>query len=52
VVLPADYTPTIEHVAEVSHEKLRRAARPIGKPSWRIADVSDPDGVMLEILER
>ena len=52
VVPPADYTPTIEHVAEVSHEKLRRAARPIGKPSWRIADVSDPDGVMLEILER
>ena len=52
VVPPDDYTPTIEHVAEVSDEKLRRAAQPIGKPSWRIADVSDPDGVILEILER
>ena len=53
VVGPAvEYTPTIEHVATVSVEKLQRAAQPIGKPYWRIADVSDPDGVLLEILER
>ena len=53
VVVPCvEYTPTIEHVAKVSAEKLRRAAQPIGKPYWRIADVSDPDGVLLEILER
>jgi len=53
VVAPAaEYTPVIEQVAEVSVEKLRRAARPIGKPFWRIADVSDPDGLILEILER
>lgn len=52
VVPPAEYTPTIEHVAEVSAEKLRRATQPIDKPYWRIADVSDPDGVILEILER
>ncbi|MCP4536945.1 MAG: hypothetical protein GY832_07340 [Chloroflexi bacterium] len=49
---PIEYTPAIEHVAELSDEKLRRAAQPIGKPYWRIADVSDPDGVILEILER
>ena len=42
----------IEHVAKVSAEKLRRAAQPIGKPYWRMADVSDPDGVILELLER
>ena len=53
VVVPCvEYTPTIEHVAEVSLEKLRRAAQPIGNPFWRMADVSDPDGVILEILER
>lgn len=53
VVIPAvEYTPTIEYVAEVSAEKLRRAAQPIGKTYWRMADVRDPDGVILEILER
>ncbi len=53
VVVPPDaYTPTIEHVAKVSDEKLRRAAQPIGKPYWQIANISDPDGVILEILER
>ncbi len=52
VVPPEEYTPTIKHVAEVSDEKLQRAAQPIGKPYWKIADVSDPDGVILEILER
>jgi catechol 2,3-dioxygenase-like lactoylglutathione lyase family enzyme len=48
----AEYTPTIEHVAQVGSEKLRRAAQPIGRSYWRIADVRDPDGVILEILER
>ncbi len=52
VVPPMEYVPTIEHVAEVSDEKLRRAAQPIGKPYWQIANISDPDGVILEILER
>ncbi len=52
VVPPVEYTPAIEHVAKVSGEKLRRAAQPVGKSYWKIADVSDPDGVILEILER
>jgi catechol 2,3-dioxygenase-like lactoylglutathione lyase family enzyme len=49
---PIEYTPAIEYVVEPAHEKLRRAARPIVKPSWRIAMFADPDGVILEILER
>jgi len=53
VVVPCvEYTPTIEHVAKVRADKLRRAAQPMGKPYWRMADVSDPDGLILEILER
>ncbi len=49
---PAEYTPAIEYVAEPAEDKLRRAAKPLGKQYWRIAMVSDPDGTILEILER
>jgi len=49
---PAEYTPAIEYVAEPHEDKLRRAAKPLGKQYWRIAMVVDPDGVILEILER
>ena len=52
VAPPIEYTPAIEYVAEAVDDKLRRAAKPIEKPYWRIAKFCDPDGVMLEILER
>jgi hypothetical protein len=39
-------------VAETDDEKLRRAARPVGRSHWRIAMFADPDGIILELLER
>ncbi len=52
VVQPYKFEPDIVYAAEPTNDKLRRAARPIDKPYWRIAMVSDPDDVMIEILER
>jgi lactoylglutathione lyase len=52
VTRPFDYTPAVEFVAETKSEKLRRASRPLHGSSWRIAVVADPDGTMLELLER
>ena len=52
IVPPYDFEPQIEYAAEPEDEKLRRASRPIGRKYWRIAMFSDPDGVMLELLER
>jgi catechol 2,3-dioxygenase-like lactoylglutathione lyase family enzyme len=49
---PAEGRPTIEFVADPADDKLRRAAKPLGKDYWRIARVSDPDGTVLEIVER
>jgi methylmalonyl-CoA/ethylmalonyl-CoA epimerase len=52
VVPPYDYTPAIEFVAVADSDRLRRAAQPLKGLSWRIAVFADPDGIMLEILER
>jgi catechol 2,3-dioxygenase-like lactoylglutathione lyase family enzyme len=52
VVPPFEFTPVIEHVAEPGSEKLYRAARPREGSSWRVAVFADPDGTMLELLER
>jgi catechol 2,3-dioxygenase-like lactoylglutathione lyase family enzyme len=52
VVPPYEFEPKIEYVAEVKTEKLRRASQPVGKAYWRIAMFADPDGVILELLER
>jgi len=49
---PYEFEPQIEYAEEPGHEKLRRAARPLGRKSWRIAMFSDPDGIILELLER
>jgi catechol 2,3-dioxygenase-like lactoylglutathione lyase family enzyme len=49
---PYEFEPQIEYVAEAGYEKLRRAARPVGRKTWRIAMFSDPDGIILELLER
>ncbi len=49
---PQRWEPTIEFAAKVRDEKLRRAAKPIGKPYWTIAVIKDPDGAMLELVER
>ncbi|MBN1314940.1 MAG: VOC family protein [Anaerolineales bacterium] len=52
VVPPLEFRPEITFLADVEEEKLIRAAAPRDKPYWRIATFSDPDGIMLEILER
>ena len=49
---PQQFEPQIEYVAERSSEKLRRAARPMGKTHWKMATFADPDGIILELLER
>jgi catechol 2,3-dioxygenase-like lactoylglutathione lyase family enzyme len=52
IVPPYQFEPKIEYVAEATTDKLRRACQPLGKAYWRIAVFADPDGVMLELLER
>ena len=50
---PIDYTPEINFVLEnLDSDKLKRVARPLKKPFWRIAKICDPDGIILEVLER
>jgi len=49
---PYEFEPQIEYVVETSDEKLRRAARPVGRSHWKIAMFADPDGIILELLER
>jgi catechol 2,3-dioxygenase-like lactoylglutathione lyase family enzyme len=52
VVPPFEFTPDVESVLNVDSDKLRRASRPVRGDSWRIAVFADPDGTMLELLER
>ncbi len=52
IVPPYKVEPEIEYVAESTDDKLKRAARPITKPYWRLAVFCDPDGVMLQLVER
>jgi catechol 2,3-dioxygenase-like lactoylglutathione lyase family enzyme len=49
---PYEFEPQIEYTAEPADEKLQRAARPIGRSHWKIAAFADPDGIMLELVER
>ena len=52
VIPPYELEPQIEYVIEPSDEKLKRAARPVGRRYWRLAMFADPDGIILELLER
>jgi len=53
VVPPWKFKPEIEYVANPTEDKLKRAAQPPKtKPWWRIASFSDPDGTILELVER
>lgn len=52
VVPPKKFKPKIAYVTEPTEEKLKRATKPIKKPYWIETVVSDPDGVILELLER
>jgi catechol 2,3-dioxygenase-like lactoylglutathione lyase family enzyme len=52
IVPPYELEPQIEYVVEPPDEKLKRAAKPVGRRYWRIAMFADPDGIILELLER
>ena len=52
VIPPFAFMPKITCVTEHKDEKLRRASTPQGSDEWRIAGFSDPDGIILEIIER
>jgi glyoxylase I family protein len=49
---PRRWEQTIEFAADVDDDKLKRAARPSGNSHWTIAVLRDPDGAMLELVER
>jgi catechol 2,3-dioxygenase-like lactoylglutathione lyase family enzyme len=50
---PIKFQPKIYATANVTSEKLLRALRPPdAKPYWRISMFRDPNGVILELLER
>ena len=52
VIPPYELEPQIEYAVEPANEKLKRAATPVGRRCWRIAMFADPDGIILELLER
>ena len=50
---PTKFQVKIYATADVNNEKLLRALRPPSdKPYWRISNFKDPNGVLLELLER
>ena len=49
---PIKFQPKIYATAKVTGEKLLRALKPTKKPYWMISMFSDPNGVIIELLER
>ena len=49
---PLKFQPKIYATAKVTGEKLLRALKPTKKPYWMISMFSDPNGVIIELLER
>jgi catechol 2,3-dioxygenase-like lactoylglutathione lyase family enzyme len=49
---PIPWDQPIEFAEQAADEKLRRAARPSAERPWRIAVIRDPDGAMIELVER
>ncbi len=52
VVPPYEFVPELGFVEHASNERLAPAARPRAGAPWKLAVVADPDGTLLEILER
>lgn len=53
VIPPYKFKPKIDYTVDLKEDKLRRATKPPeGRCWWRIAVFSDPDGILLELLER
>jgi catechol 2,3-dioxygenase-like lactoylglutathione lyase family enzyme len=49
---PSVFKPNMKFVLELEDDKLKRAIQGPEKGWWRIAYVADPDGIILEIVER
>jgi catechol 2,3-dioxygenase-like lactoylglutathione lyase family enzyme len=52
VVPPYEFTPDLGFVERVQHERLTAAGSPRPGATWKLAVVADPDGTLLEIVER
>lgn len=52
VVPPYTFRPELDFVERVQHERLAVAATPRAGATWKLAVVADPDGTLLEIVER
>jgi catechol 2,3-dioxygenase-like lactoylglutathione lyase family enzyme len=52
VVSPYEFVPRSDFVADVSDPRLAAAAQPLNGHAFRLAIVADPDGTMLELVER
>jgi glyoxylase I family protein len=52
VVPPYEFVPELGFVEHTDNERLARAAKPRPGSPWKLAVVSDPDGTLLEIVER
>ena len=52
VVPPYEFRPDVAFVEHVDDETLAAAARPAEGRSWRLAVVADPDGTLIEIVQR
>jgi catechol 2,3-dioxygenase-like lactoylglutathione lyase family enzyme len=52
VVQPYEFAPNISFVEGVHHARLAAAARPQPDSRWKLAVIADPDGTLIEIVER
>jgi len=53
LVIPTEeFEPEILCAVDIENDKLARAAKPSLKKYWRIATLADPDGILIELLER
>lgn len=52
VVQPYEFAPNISFVEGVHHDRLAAAARPKPGSTWKLAVIADPDGTLIEIVER
>lgn len=52
VVPPYEFRPDVEFVEHVDDERLAAVARPPEGSGWRLAVVADPDGTLIEIVQR
>jgi catechol 2,3-dioxygenase-like lactoylglutathione lyase family enzyme len=52
VVPPYEFVHELGFVERAQHERLALAASPRAGSKWKLAVVADPDGTLLEIIER